>query len=393
MFNLGLLELIFLILTIAFLGVNTALFLISLRLKNISNYLLNILFLIQQYAFVRILFINAVGNYYNFNFSFESYANSGLFFATPILLYLYTRTVISDEKKFRKTDLYHLLVFLTIITLFYLPYPSIYNTYLTDHPSIVFWKMYFNDRTPLFFHITRIALNLGYTIATYIMLRTFFKEKSQSIQINSVKKWLYAMLNAKVFLILLTVIFTIIYRGYDYNMKIGIDLSRTIVALLFLSLATYLYLNRHIMYNIPEYLKPSQTQHNGNSSKIDLVQIFKTVHKTITKQELYLQKGFNLIYLSAKTGISPKKLTLAISEQGFDNFSTYANTFKVKKAKALIDIGFLENYSIDALAEKSGFGATNSFYRVFKEVTGVTPKQYEKDKAKGRQKDDQSLVV
>jgi YesN/AraC family two-component response regulator len=101
-----------------------------------------------------------------------------------------------------------------------------------------------------------------------------------------------------------------------------------------------------------------------------------------------LHKDFNLIYLSAKTGINTKKLTLAISEHGFANFSTYANTFKLKKAKALIDIGFLENYSINTLAEKSGFGATNSFYRVFKEVTGMTPKQYANNKA-----DDKSSVT
>ncbi|WP_439153266.1 helix-turn-helix domain-containing protein [Winogradskyella sp.] len=210
------------------------------------------------------------------------------------------------------------------------------------------------------------------------MLRTFFKEKSQSIQINSVKKWLYAMVNAKVFLIILTIIFTIIYKGYDYNMKIGIDLSRTIIALLFLSLATYLFRHRHIMYNIPEYLKPSQTQHNSKSSKIDLVQIFKTVHKTASDQELYLHKDFNLIYLSAQTGISPKKLTLAISEHGFSNFSAYANHFKIEKAKALMNIGFLESYSIEALAEKSGFKACNTFYRVFKDTTGTTPAKYAK---------------
>jgi YesN/AraC family two-component response regulator len=142
------------------------------------------------------------------------------------------------------------------------------------------------------------------------------------------------------------------------------------------------------MYNIPDYIKPATAPHKGASSKIDLGGIYKKIHKTITDQELYLHKDFNLIYLSAKTGINTKKLTLAISEHGFANFSTYANTFKLKKAKALIDIGFLENYSIDTLAEKSGFGATNSFYRVFKEVTGMTPKQYANNKA-----DDKSSVT
>lgn len=381
MYNLGLLDILFLILIIAFLSVNTALFFVSIKLKSISNYLLNILFLLQQYAFIRILLISTIGKHYNHNFSFESYANSGLFFSAPILSFLYTRSVISDERRLRKTDVYHLLLFLIILTLFYLPYPYIYNTYLSENPDIIFWKMYFNDTTPLFLHITRIVVNLSYIIATFIMLRKFFKKTMQSIQIKSVKKWLYAFLYAKVFLLIITVIFTIIYKGYDYNIKIIIDSSKIIVALLFLSLAIYLYRNKNIMYNIPDYIKPTPTPHKGASPKIDLGGIYKKIHNTITDQELYLDKDFNLIYLSAKTGINPKKLTLAISEQGFANFSTYANTFKLKKAKALIDIGFLENYSIDALAKKSGFGATNSFYRIFKEVTGMTPKQYANNKA------------
>ena len=49
---------------------------------------------------------------------------------------------------------------------------------------------------------------------------------------------------------------------------------------------------------------------------------------------------------------------------------------KIRKAKELIKKGYLKNYSIEALAQSSGFKATNTFYRLFKKETGITPKMF-----------------
>ena len=47
-----------------------------------------------------------------------------------------------------------------------------------------------------------------------------------------------------------------------------------------------------------------------------------------------------------------------------------------EKAKELINDGYLKNYNIEALAKACGFKATNSFYRIFKNETGLTPKMF-----------------
>jgi len=49
---------------------------------------------------------------------------------------------------------------------------------------------------------------------------------------------------------------------------------------------------------------------------------------------------------------------------------------KVKKAKELIEGDYLRKYNIEALAKACGFKATNSFYRIFKNETGLTPKMF-----------------
>ena len=371
-------DLILLIIIVFFLIVNAKLFLITLKLRSISNYLLNIIFLLQQFAFARILFINSIGNYYNYKFSFESYTGSVLFFAIPILFYLYTRSVINDEKKLFYKDRYHLLLFLFLYFIFNLPIKSVYNQDYAGDTDLYYWSLFFNNRVHIIIHVTRILVILGYAVATFIMLNRYFKTKTKSIQVNSVKKWLYFLLYSKAIKLVLIFFFTIMFKGYSVDLNTVMYASKIAMALLFLGTATYLYSNKNIMYNIPDYLKPQNKKNKKNKEKIDIAHIFKIVNETVIKEQLYTKKDFNLINLSVKTGIKPRELTLTISENGFANFSAYSNHFKVEKAKALMEIGFLENYSIEALAEKSGFGASNSFYRIFKNATGITPHQYAK---------------
>jgi AraC-like DNA-binding protein len=42
----------------------------------------------------------------------------------------------------------------------------------------------------------------------------------------------------------------------------------------------------------------------------------------------------------------------------------------------LIDEGYLLNYSMEALAEKSGFSSQENFNRVFKVLKSCTPTEY-----------------
>ena len=54
----------------------------------------------------------------------------------------------------------------------------------------------------------------------------------------------------------------------------------------------------------------------------------------------------------------------------------FINSYRIKYAIKLIDEGYLENYSMEALAEKSGFNSQENFNRVFKILKSFTPTQY-----------------
>ena len=54
----------------------------------------------------------------------------------------------------------------------------------------------------------------------------------------------------------------------------------------------------------------------------------------------------------------------------------FINSYRIKFATRLIDEGYLQNYSMEGLAEKSGFSSQENFNRVFKLIKSCTPTQY-----------------
>lgn len=95
----------------------------------------------------------------------------------------------------------------------------------------------------------------------------------------------------------------------------------------------------------------------------------------------YLESGFQNAGLSAYTvsremGISEKYLSQFIREQTGETFSAYLLRLRLDKAKEYLRTTDLSN---DKIAELTGFGAVATFYRNFKEQTGVTPKLYKEN--------------
>lgn len=98
----------------------------------------------------------------------------------------------------------------------------------------------------------------------------------------------------------------------------------------------------------------------------------------------YLEAGFQNAGLSAygvsrEMGISEKYLSQFIREQTGETFSAYLLRLRLDKAKEYLRT---TDFSNDKIAELTGFGAVATFYRNFKEQTGVTPKLYKENNRK-----------
>jgi AraC-like DNA-binding protein len=58
------------------------------------------------------------------------------------------------------------------------------------------------------------------------------------------------------------------------------------------------------------------------------------------------------------------------------NFNEFVNKYRIEEAKKLLESNESKLFTMEHIAEKSGFGSVNSFTRVFKEFEGITPGQF-----------------
>ena len=110
----------------------------------------------------------------------------------------------------------------------------------------------------------------------------------------------------------------------------------------------------------------------------------KDQKKEDQKQQLvaYLEHNFsrpelNAIMASEELGISEKYLYALLKEQTGRTFANYLEDLRIHFARQCLEE---TDWSNEKIAQESGFGSTNSFYRVFKKQTGVSPSVYRKNR-------------
>ena len=356
------------------------------NINYLSNKILLAIFIVLGFGFCRYFVINRVQDFYDFQFPPVVVTNSSVLLTIPFLFYLYVRTVIFNQKYFVKSDLIHLFVFVFISFIYEFPFPQkIYtdlnitkdSTLSRSIKDYIFWSNYFGaHHFPDWVSSVRTLLNFVYSILTYRLLYKIFKVNILSKYKLKIKSWLFTLTHLKFAMTFLNAIFTILFIFYGKKNTFSAEIAVLIVSLVFLGLALFLNNNRDILYNIPVYMNPNNLNTLNIIDRIDLKELFNDFNHKIKSEELFLNKDFNLSWLSTTLSIKSKHISLAISENGFENFSEYSNYFRIQKSKELIKKGYLETFSIEALSLASGFKAVNSFYRIFKESTNQTPSKY-----------------
>ena len=99
----------------------------------------------------------------------------------------------------------------------------------------------------------------------------------------------------------------------------------------------------------------------------------KYVQKAIDYVNENYQKNFSLDSVANEIGITPNYLSKKFKEETNMHFVEYVNSVKIKVAKKLID-GGREN--IKSIYSRVGFNNYNYFFRVFKDLEGITPLNY-----------------
>ena len=126
----------------------------------------------------------------------------------------------------------------------------------------------------------------------------------------------------------------------------------------------------------PKLIKRLASIKNIEESDDDLIRVFEKITNYFNTSNNYKDPNFMPANIAVDLGLRNELIRNSIKK--FTNMTVplYINSHRVEFACKLINEGYLETYSMDAIAEKSGFSSQKNFNRVFKIIKSCTPSQY-----------------
>jgi len=99
----------------------------------------------------------------------------------------------------------------------------------------------------------------------------------------------------------------------------------------------------------------------------------RALEQTLKDEKYYLDEELSLADLAGHLGIKPPELTQIIKLSSYDSFYDLINSFRFEAVKSKL---LQSDEQIIQLAYQNGFRNKSTFNKIFKEKTGLTPKEY-----------------
>ena len=364
-----------------------------------SIYLGAFFFLISLYGFIQysLLYSKSVGlvSIVFINIGFLTYL-------TGPALYLYVRSVLTDQSRLKARDSWHLLP--ALIYLFAsLPYiftPWSYKvlcaTKLVDDPTFIasYNATLLHELLPndLIF-LSRPVLILAYAIWSAGLFLRYLRKKGQSQVLSRqhyMSQWLTYLLG---FLFVLVVSHMLVLlesiSNQDLKYFFTLDLLQVLSGLGLSGLLTLPFFFPGILYGLPRFpqaipkqltndntmveLKKEAKKENHNFESEYLQFVEQKVETSMEELQPYLQPDCNLAYLSKLTAIPVHHLAYYFRESKKQPFNDFRNEWRIKHAKNLIKEGKAKDLTLEAIGLLSGFSTRNTFFTAFKKVEKTSP--------------------
>lgn len=108
-----------------------------------------------------------------------------------------------------------------------------------------------------------------------------------------------------------------------------------------------------------------------------LKSVYLRIIAVMERQKPYTSPNLTVDELSRMTGVNRNAVSKAINTIGGRNFNGWIAEYRVKYLIELYNAAGDASLHLEDLAPKAGFASRSSFFRQFKLITGITPKQYQ----------------
>ena len=106
------------------------------------------------------------------------------------------------------------------------------------------------------------------------------------------------------------------------------------------------------------------------------LKLYERIQRVMEQEQLYLDPDLTLRKLSIRLDTNTKYLSQVINHHGQQNFLGFINHYRIEEVKQRISDGEFYQRTFYGIAQRCGFKNKSTFYKVFRDATGVTPKLY-----------------
>lgn len=118
---------------------------------------------------------------------------------------------------------------------------------------------------------------------------------------------------------------------------------------------------------ITDAIPPEAVKHKG---------VGEVILKLLSEERLYLDPEFSLQKLADKLNMSPVAVSRIINSELKKNFRNLVNEYRIEEVKTRLKESRSSQFSLLGIAYECGFNSEASFYRIFKNIVGLSPKEY-----------------
>lgn len=119
----------------------------------------------------------------------------------------------------------------------------------------------------------------------------------------------------------------------------------------------------------PRYQKSALTPQRAG-------QLVRKLDERMCTEHWYRATDLSLQALASRLGVSSHTLSQAINQQRGQSLPQYLIQWRVREAKRMLADPANDCFTVEALAERSGFASRSAFYKVFRKAEGITPTDY-----------------
>ena len=109
----------------------------------------------------------------------------------------------------------------------------------------------------------------------------------------------------------------------------------------------------------------------------ELRQLFKRLCNLMDTEKLYLNSALTMKTVAQKLHTNLKYLSMAINSQSGGNFQKFLNGYRIDAAKSMLQQPAYRLAPSFKAGQACGFRTRSTFYKVFKEMTGLTPREFQ----------------